>query len=247
MKIPQKMKISEILKIWHFFARQNDSIKSHGAIMLTLNQNEQSEEVFASQDAVTLDEAARAMRAIRGFAGDLGVRAALILASQAYPDDALAVAAKKLTADFNTLRARAKAIGAKAEKVRKAEFQRAAPWIGPALNRSGAIRHKIEFLRNRVEEIGKRKSNPSGRERDMKFRGASAAEIDRVIGCDADIDGLLAQIAELKAEQEKIDLFFKTEDPSVLPAGIHPRMRIEPPSPALGSDAKAMIENSPIG
>lgn len=215
--------------------------------MLTLNQNEQSEAVLASQDAIALEEAARAMRAIRGFAGDLGVRAALVLASQAYPDDALGVAAKKLTAEFNALRARAKAIGAKAEKIRKAEFQRAAPWIGPALNRMGGIRGQIEYLRKRVESIKARKSNPSSRERDMKFRGASAAEIDRVIGCDADIDGLLAQIAELKAEQEKIDLFFKTEDPSVLPAGIHPRMRIEPPSPALGSDAKAMIENSPIG
>ncbi|NYT61447.1 hypothetical protein H0A66_03795 [Alcaligenaceae bacterium] len=249
MKIRQKMKFTEILRIWRFLVRQNDSIKSPGAIMLTLNQNEHSEEVFASQDALALEEAARLVRAIRGFAGDLGARAALILASQAYPDDALGVAAKKLATEFNALRAEAKAIGAKAEKMREAESQRVAPWFGPAINRQGEIRQKIEYLRKRVEAIGARKSNPSSQERDMRTRGVSAAEIDRVIGCDADIDGLLAQIAGLKAEQGKIDLFFKTEDPAVLPNSVHPRSMLkgQPQPREIDSDITAMIANTPVG
>ncbi|RBP38796.1 hypothetical protein DFR37_10688 [Eoetvoesiella caeni] len=216
-------------------------------LTLTLNQNEQSDEVFNTPDAVALEEAARAMRAIRGFAGDLGARAALILASQVYPDDALAVAAKKLAAEFNALRAQAKAIATKAEILKQAENERLSKWTGPVIDRLGEIRQRIEWIHRCIEENRLRDSKRDSRAADLRRQGVSEAEIKRLRGTHETTEALLAQKAVLEAEREKLHLFQKTGDTALLPKHIHPRIRIEPPRSALDSDAKAMVENSVIG
>lgn len=214
--------------------------------MLTLHPTDKHEVAY-TEDQAELAEAARAARALRGAGADCSARAMLILAAQRFPDDDLVLAAKKMTAEFEVFRSQIKLIAAEVEAKKKAENERLSPWIGPVLNRQGSIKAAIEQIHQNIEALNRRQSQPNSRALALRRQGVSQAEVERLLGREATVDDLLARKVLLKAEQEKIDLFFTTKDPSVLPAGIHPRMRIEPSPLALDSDAKAMVENSVIG
>lgn len=194
--------------------------------MLNLRNDDKCQEIFSTTDEPALEEAARAMRAIRGLANDIGPRATLVLAGQNYPDVPLVVAARKLTLEFAAMRAEAKAIAAKAGADRLAESLRLSPYMSAASKRLTEINVAIEkivqqtmAIQRRILRIndGKAESEAERKAGDLRRLGVSEAEIERMYGEGKSIEELNSEKAALRAEADKIRLFEKTRDLSVLP------------------------------
>ncbi len=214
--------------------------------MLTLHPTDKHE-VVHTEDQEAIAEAARAARALRGIGADCSVAAMLMLAAQRFPDDGLALAAKKLTAEFEVFRSQIKPIAAEAEAKKKAENERLSQWTGPVMNRLGEIRQRIEWIHRCISENTLRESKPDSRVADLRRKGVSEAEITRICGAYETTEALLAQKAVLVAEQEKLHLFQKTGDTTLLPTHIGPYKRNPAPAPVLDSDVKAMVETLVVG
>lgn len=214
--------------------------------MLILHPSDKHE-VARTNDQNALAEAARTARALRGIGADCSAAAMLILAAQRFPDDDLAMAAKKLTAAFEAFRAQIKPIAAQVEAERKAESERLSPWNIAAINRGYELNSKIEYLGRCIEASRRRNGTPDGKAGELHRQGVSADEIERIHGKQPTEAELIAQRAAVKAEHEKIELFLKTGDLSLLPADLKPYKRNPAPAPKLDSDARDLINKLRIG
>jgi hypothetical protein len=211
----------------HFRPFDNGSYQRNGVTEMLILHPSNKHEVARSDDQTALAEAARTARALRGIGADCSARAMLILAAQRFPDDDLAMAAKKLTAEFEVFRAQIKPIAAQVEAERKAENERLSPWNIAAMGRLGELSGRIGYLDRCIEALRRRNGTPDGDAGELRRQGVSAAEIERIHGKQPTEAEMVAKRDALKAAHEKIDLFLKTGDLSLLPADLKPHKRLE--------------------
>lgn len=193
--------------------------------MFKLTHNDKCQGVFFTPDEPAVDEGARVMRAIRGFARELSPRRALVFAAQRYPDDALTVAAEKVANEFSNMRAQMNWIDSKVQKERKMETLRLAPFSRAATIRMGAITAGIAKVVQQIDAINRSKlgldsDKKKSKADQLRENGVSEAEVERICGKEKSLAELAFEKSALEAEANKIRLFEKTRDPSVLPTHV---------------------------
>lgn len=211
--------------------------------MISLTPNESAHEAFCSKDAVALDEAARAMRSIRRFANQLGSRGALALATEAYPDVAPSVAAKRLKAEFDALSGNLQILTAAAEQERAALHADMQPWRIAAGNRLFELMGNVRALDSQLANMARRNGEDDSKAQRLRADGVSEGEIQRIVGASAAVSAsdLIARRTVLKANMEKLELFLATNDITLLPADLGPYAPNPSPQPRLTAEQQDAV------